>query len=164
MRVVVYPSWRQTQPAHSDRHKAFVVKTKVYLQYILPEHVGRNLNDYALVESWDENVFFVMDESILKERSDYHMSVGWEYGNFVKGESFPKKDFNKFVSSLRKRKPDPTNEIVFASDISLDKYMTAIWIGKDVTKKEAALLRDGLARRVPIIRATFVPGDIVDLT
>lgn len=139
-------------------------RSKVYLQYILHRDVGRNLNDYAIVDSWDENVFLVMDESILRERSDYHMTVGWEYGNFVEGRSFSKQNFKRFVTSLANKAPDPTNEIVFSSEISLDKYMTAIWIGKDVSNKEAAVLREVSTKGVPILRTTFVPGDVVDLS
>lgn len=137
-------------------------KTKVYLQYILPDDVGRNLNDYSIVDSWDENVFLVIDERILLERADYHLTVDWEYGNFVQGKS--SREFDKFVSSLKRRRPNPANEIVFASDVSLEKYLTAIWIGKEVSNEEAHRMRDASFKRVPILRTTFVPEDVIDVS
>lgn len=135
---------------------------KVYMQFILA--TNSLLNDYASVDTWDENVFLVFDhDKLLRERSDLHMTIGWQYGAFVMEDSYVKKDFDSFLRRIRRAK-SKDNEVVFDRSVPCDKYLTAIWVGPDVSAKFIAEFRDHVGRSVPVIRTTHVPAEVIDLT
>ena len=106
----------------------------------------------------------MLSTNILVNRSDYHMTIGWEYGVFVEGRSFVKEEQKKFMRALKRAK-NVSNEIVFHGEISLEKYLAAVWIGSDVDNAFAADFSKRFAQYVPIIKTTKTPsGEVIDLT
>ena len=138
-------------------------RKKVFLQAVLEKQVGKPIDDLGIVDNYGDNICLVLDPNILEDRSDYHFSVGWEYGAFSMDNSYgrnQKKSFLKHLSSKR----DPTNEIVFDRSIPLFKYLVAIWVTANLPMEELRKIQKRVGRNVQIIKTPKIPSLVIDIT
>lgn len=71
-------------------------------------------------------VTFYIDAAILADRSDYHLGIGWKYGDRVKHKYYSKEEFGKWFDLILKDDGSCShNEIIFEKPIPI-KYIHRI--------------------------------------
>jgi hypothetical protein len=116
-----------SKPQGSNKYS----KGFVYTQIITTDQIGTDPNDLGLVDYYGEYAFFILNyEKLLAHRakvSDFHMTLGWEYGAYHLERSYGKNQLAQFMSDLMKSQ-NKQNEVVFQSSIPLWYYLREIWV------------------------------------